>query len=147
MVSVELQNPEIILTPITDREKEQLENEFMGDEHLYVLYRLAHSEQIHIGMMSTSTRCYYPAIANVKNLKKATSMAFFYNGGSQLERNVSCIMDRPVYRVQPTDDRTVALYDVMNGTIDNELDISLEDVVDGNYTLKTETPFVFRKLK
>jgi len=145
MVSVRLKNPDIILTPITDEEKEQFENDFMGDEHIYVLYRLPNSEEIYIGMMSSSMRKYFPSIANIWNLSSATSMAFFYNGGSKLERIASQITDRPVYRVRPSDDRRVSGYDVLNGTLENGLGIRLEDMVDGNYIENAETPAVPRK--
>ena len=145
MVSVRLRNPDIILTPITDEEKKQFESDFMGDESIYVLYRLPNSEGIHIGMMSSSMRKYFPSTANVWNLDSATSLAFFYNGCSELESSASQITDRPVYIVRPSDDRMVSGYDVLNGTPENGLRIWLEDVVDGNYTLNPETPSVLRK--
>lgn len=141
MVMVRLRNPNIILTPITNEEKELFEKDFMGDESLYVLYRLPNSEGIHIGMMSSLMRNYFSTTAN------ATSKAFFYNGCSNLENNASKITDRPVYRVSPSDDRMVSSYDILNGTSENGLRISLEDVVDGNYTLNVETPSVLRKTK
>lgn len=64
MVKVRLRNPDIILMPITDEEKKEIE-ERTGNENIYILYRLPNSEGIHIGMMSSSMRKYYPAIANV----------------------------------------------------------------------------------
>jgi hypothetical protein len=147
MVSVRLRNPDIILTPITNEEKIQFEKNFMGEESIYVLYRLPNSEGIHIGMMSSSMRKYFPSTANVWNIDSATSMAFFYNGCSELENNASQITDRPVYRVRPSDDRMVSSYDILNGTPENGLRIRLEDVVDGNYTLNSETPSKSRKLR
>ena len=119
----------------------------MGDERIYVLYRLPNSEGIHIGMMSSSMRKYFPSIANVQNLESATSLAFFYNGCSELESSASQITDRPVYKVRPSDDRMVYGYDVLNGTTENGLRIQLEDIVDENYTLNVETPSVQRKLR
>ncbi len=143
MVSVRLRNPDIILTPITEEEKKQIESKFMGDESIYVLYRLPDSEGIHIGMMSSSMRKYFPSAANVWNLDNAISMSFFYNGCSKLEEKASEITDRPVYRVRPSDDRMVSGYDVLNGTPENGLRIWLEDVVDGSYTLNAEaTPIL-----
>ena len=65
--------------------KKEIE-ERTGNENIYILYRLPNSEGIHICMMSSSMRKYYPAIANVWNIGSATSFAFFYNGGSDLER-------------------------------------------------------------
>ncbi|HIT21960.1 MAG TPA: hypothetical protein IAB56_03160 [Candidatus Scybalousia intestinigallinarum] len=135
MVSVELRNPDIILTPITEEEKQQIESNFMGDESIYVLYRLPNLEEIHIGMMSSSMRRYFPITANVWNLEKSISKAFFYNGSSELKNKAPTITDRPVYRVIATDDRIVSGYDILNGTPENGLRICLEDVVDGNYTL------------
>ncbi len=145
MVSVRLRNPDIILMPITDEEKQQFESDFMGDESIYVLYRLPNSEGIHIGMMSSSMRKYCPSIANVWYLDNATSLAFFYNGCLELESSTSQITDRPVYVVRPSDDRMVSGYDVLNGTPENGLRICLEDVVDKNYTLNPKTPSVLRK--
>ena len=147
MVSVRLRNPDIILTPITDEEKALFEKDFMGDESIYVLYRLPNSEGVHIGMMSSSMRKYFPTTANVWKLDNATSKAFFYNGCSELEKNALAITDRPVYRVRPSDDRMVSGYDVLNGTPENGLRIWLEDVVDGNYTINAKTPSVLRKSK
>jgi hypothetical protein len=92
-------------------------------------------------------RKYFPSTANVWNIDSATSMAFFYNGCSELENNASQITDRPVYRVRPSDDRMVSSYDILNGTPENGLRIRLEDVVDGNYTLNSETPSKSRKLR
>lgn len=135
MLSVRLKNPDIILTPITEEEKTQIESEFMGDESIYVLYKLPDSDAMHIGMMSSSMRTHFPGTANIWYLSEATSKAFFYNGCSELEEKAQGITDRPVYRVRPTDDRVVAGYDILNGTPDNGLRIFLEDVVDGQYSI------------
>lgn len=145
MVGVKLKNPDIILMPISNEEKEKYENEFMGDESIYVLYRLPDSEEIQIGMMSTSMKKYFPLTANVGQLDNATSRAFFYNGASDLERRAMEITDRPVYRIRPSDDRTVVGYDVLNGTPENELRIWLEDVVDGRYTINSDISTVRTK--
>ena len=147
MISLKLNSPDIILTPITEEEKSMIESDFMGDEDIYVLYRLPNVKGIHIGMMSSSVRKYFPLMANVWNLDSACSKCFFYNGSSKLEHNASEIVDRPVYIVRPSDDRMVLSYDTLNGTLENGLKIELEDVVDGNYTLNVEKPSVLRKLK
>lgn len=140
MVSVRLRNPDIILMPITDEEAEELSKRFMGDEDIYVLYRLPEVEGIHIGMLSSSMREHFPMTANVWNLDEASSSALFYNGCSELERKAEEVTDRPVYRIRPTDDRMVAGYDVLNGTPENNLRVWLEDVVDGKYTVEPEIP-------
>ena len=142
MVRVRLKNPDIILMPISDEDKEQYEKEFMGDESIYVLYRLPDSEEIQIGMMSSSMRKYFPSTANVWQLDNATSKAFFYNGASDLAKKAMGITDRPVYRIRPSDNRTVDDYDVLNGTPENGLRVWLEDVVDGKYTIMADTPTV-----
>ncbi len=143
--NVKLRNPEIILIPITDDEKEKQEQKFMGDDDLYVLYKLPDSDQIQIGMLSSSMREYFPETVNVWDLIYATSKAYFYNGSSQMERDASQITDRPVYRIRPTDDRTVSEYDILNATDENNLSIRLEDVVDGNYMVEKTAPSTLRK--
>ncbi len=130
-----LKKPNIILMPISEKEKEAYLNDFLGDESVYVLYKLPESNDIHIGMISSSMRIYFPLTANALKLDEATTKAYFYNGGAELERKAMEITDRPVYRIRPTDERTVSGYDVINGTPDNGLRIWLDDVVDGNYTL------------
>ena len=130
-----LKNPNIILMPISEKEKEGYLNDLLGDESVYVLYKLPESNDIHIGMMSSSIKAYFPSTSNVWRLDEATTKAYFYNGGSVLENKAMEITDRPVYRIRPSDDRIVSGYDVINETPDNGLRICLDDVVDGNYTL------------
>ena len=48
------------------------------------------------------------------------------------------VTDRPVYRIRTTDGRTVAGYDVINGTNENGLRIWLDDVVEGKFTINPE---------
>lgn len=140
--NVRLQNPNIILTPITEDEKECIDK-----EDLYVLYKLPDSEQIQIGMLSPSIREHFPSTANIWNLIYATSKAYFYNGGSKLENEASQITERPVYRVSPTDDREVNEYDILNATDENNLAICLKDVVEGNYVVEKNSPSILRKTK
>lgn len=147
MISVRLKNPEVILTPITEEEKTGLEKEFMGDENIYVLYKLPDSGNIHIGMMSSSVRKYCPSVANVHQLEKATAMAFFYNGSSTLESNASNVTDRPVYRIVPTEDRVISECQILNGSPDNGLEVFLDDIVEGNYTLTTKKPSILQKMR
>ena len=142
-MKVRLRNPEIILMPITEQEKEKYENN-SWDGSLYVLYKTPLSEEIQIGMLSASMQRYFPATANVWNLEYATSKAFFYNGYSELEKNALKITDRPVYRIRPSDERTVLEYDILNATKENGLRIFLEDVVDGTYTIDGDTQYTHR---
>ncbi len=74
-------------------------------------------------------------MANVWQLDCATSKAYFYSGTSELREKAMEITDRPVYQIRPSDYRTVVGYDVLNGTVENGLKISLEDVVDGKNNL------------
>lgn len=147
MISVRLKNPELVLTPITNGEFEAAQKEFMGDESIYVLYKLPTSGNIHIGMMSSSVRKYCPEVANVWNLDEATSMAFFHNGGSELESKADSITDRPVYRIVPSGDRVVNECQILNGTPYNGLEVGLDDVVDGIYSVDAEKPAEFKKSK
>ncbi|MCI8347671.1 MAG: hypothetical protein HFJ12_06995 [Bacilli bacterium] len=141
-VNVRLRNPDIILIPITEDEKECLD-----EEDLYVLYKLPDSKQIQIGMLSPSMREYFPSTTNIWNLIYATSKAYFYNGGSELEAESSQITERPVYRVGPTDDRTVNEYTILNATDENNLSICLKDVIEGNYIVEKSSPSILRKTK
>lgn len=148
MISVRLKNPSIALVPISDLERESMEKRLFGDERLYVLYELPNYDGIHIGMLSESARRYTPDLANVGNLEYATSMAYFYNGGSQLLEDADEINDRPVYLVSPTDDRRVASYSLSNADKNVALSIRLEDVVNGEYTVvDKEKAAEFKKIK
>ena len=143
MIKVGLRNPEIILMPITEREKEKYEKD-SWDGSLYVLYKTPLSEEIQIGMLSASMQRYFPATANVWNLEYATSKAYFYNGCSELEKNAELVTDRPVYKIRPSDKRTVLGYDILNGTKENGLRVWLEDVVDGTYAIDEDPELVHR---
>ncbi len=143
MLRVRLNNPGIILVPISNREKEQLERaKDIGDENIYVLYKLPDSEIIQIGMMSSFVRRHSPSLANISYLDSATSKAYFYGGGSKLESNAMRITDRPVYRIIPSGKRTVSGYEVLNGTLENGLAILLDAVVDGEYIVNGETTII-----
>ena len=145
MINLKLKNSSIILMPITNEEKLLLENNFMNNEDIYVLYRLPDLNGIHIGMVSSLMKNYFPTTANVGTLNDAISKSFFYNGGSNLANNASKITDRPVYRIKPSDDRMVLDYEVLNNTSENGLNINLEDIVDGHYTLNAEKSSVLKK--
>ena len=142
---VRLKNPSLILKPITEEEKNAFESEFMGDEMIYVLYKKPGSATIHIGMMSSSMQKHFPATANVWGLNEAEASAYFYNGVSALEDMAMQITDRPVYRIEPTDERTVGHYEVLNGTKENGLRVWLDDILDGSYQITPETPTTERK--
>lgn len=126
MLGVRLKNPGIVLMPITEEEK----NSFESDNSLYVLYKLKDSEDINIGMMASYMQKYYPGLANVFELDNAVTKAFFYSGGSNLKYGADEVNDRPVYIINPDDDRVVDSYEIINN-----VNVSLEDVVDGNYTI------------
>ncbi len=136
-LQVRLKNPSIILMPITEEEKECLEKRrFVGNEAIYVLYKIPNCERVFIGMMAASTTTYFSGIANVWNLQYATEKAYFYNGGSELQRTAEEITDRPVYQIEPTDDRFVDNYAILNGTTENGFMIPLDDVLDGKFQIK-----------
>ena len=135
---IRLKNPSIILTPITEEEKDVLTKEFCGDMSIYVLYRRPMHEGIQIGMLSSSMRTHFSSTANYYQVEESEEKAYFYNGCSDLERIATEVTDRPVYKVRPNDDRTVAGYDVLNGTKVNNLRIWLEDILDGSYKINPE---------
>jgi len=144
---IKLKNPSIILTPITEEEKEVLTKQFMGEEDIYVLYRRPMCESVQIGMLSTSMRKYFSSTANYYGVEESNEKAYFYNGGSNLKTIAKEITDRPVYEVRPDNDRTVSGYNVLNGTRINNLRIWLNDILDGSYKINPESaPVLDRKV-
>ena len=59
----------IVLTPITEEEKD-----FLLNQNVYILYRTDQSDEIHIDMMSPSVSKYFPEIIN-KREKKVSSVS------------------------------------------------------------------------
>ena len=137
MARVRLNNPDIILMPLSNREKDNLERQFMGNESIYVLYRLPDSEEIHIGMMAESIRK-NSVIKNVKYLNKATTKAYFYDGASILYNKANEITDRPIYQVFPSNKRTVLGYNILNFDVSKNARVKLDDIVNGNTFLDDE---------
>lgn len=126
---------DMILTPITHEEKRKLEDMNMQD-NIIVLYRTMDSSEIEVGMLSRPIREYFPDLANIWKLSDAIDIAFFYGGNKEIGQNASKISDRPVYKITTTKKRTVAEYEVINGDIKNNLNIWLEDIIDGTYNLE-----------
>lgn len=121
MVGVRLDNPPIILMPLDENEIEQYAESFAS---LYLLYKDVESGQISIGIPSMQR--YSPSVGNMYGSEKSNEKKYFYNGGSELESQVDKIDDRPIYEIYPSDDRTVAGYQVLGG-----IQIRLEDVLCG----------------
>lgn len=126
MIQVGLKNPTLIIAPVSQEEA----NKGFGWGSLYVLYKKKNGE-VEIGKPDTVE--YFPATANMFGLGEATEKAFFYNGGSSLIESSPTINDRPIYSIQPSDDRKVANYDIINN-----VDIKLSDVLNGNFKVVTD---------
>ena len=97
---------------------------------LYASYKNKNGE-IEIGIPDMVE--YFPSTANMFGFSKATEKAFFYNGGSSLIESAPTINDRPVYSIQPSDNRKVAAYDIINS-----VDVKLSDVLNGNFKVVTD---------
>lgn len=121
MIQVRLKNPTLIITPVSE---EELEKGF-GWASTYVLYKNSQGE-VEIGIPDMME--YSPSIANMYGFGEATEKAFFYNGGSSLIEAAPTINDRPIYSIQPSDDRKVASYDIINN-----VDVKLSDVLNGSF--------------
>lgn len=138
-LNLKSKNAGIVLMPITEEEIKLIEKNPCGDEFIYILYKTTDdNDAIQIGMLSSSISKYSPDLANLWRLKDSTTMAYFYNGCSELSTIASGIIDRPVYRIIPKEDRTVDEYTILNATSNNGLDVSLSDVVDGKFKIDLE---------
>ncbi len=126
MIQVRLKNPTLIITPVS---QEELEKGF-GWGSTYVLYKNSQGE-VEIGIPDMME--YSPATANMFGFGEATEKAFFYNGGSSLVESATSINDRPIYAIQPSDDRKVARYDIINN-----VDVKLSDVLDGSFKVVSD---------
>ena len=117
MINVKLNNPPIILTPLTE---EEAKNNF-GFAELYVLY-LNSLKEVEIGIPDMEKYDYY--LSNMDGIENATKKAYFFNGGTYLKMKASEVTDRPIYEVFSTDDRKVVASSIINN-----VNIGLTDVL------------------
>lgn len=121
MINVKLNNPPIILTPLTE---EEAKNNF-GFAELYVLY-LNPLKEVEIGIPDMEKYDYY--LSNMDGIENATKKAYFFNGGTFLKMKASEVTDRPIYEVFSTDDRKVVASSIINN-----VNIGLTDVLNGKF--------------
>ena len=124
MINVKLNNPPIILTPLTE---EEAKNNF-GFAELYVLY-LNPLKEVEIGIPDMEKYDYY--LSNMDGIENATKKAYFFNGGTYLKMKASEVTDRPIYEVFSTDDRKVVASSIINN-----VNIGLTDVLNGKFQPK-----------
>lgn len=124
MINVKLNNPPIILTPLTE---EEAKNNF-GFAELYILY-LNPLKEVEIGIPDMEKYDYY--LSNMDGIENATKKAYFFNGGTYLKMKVSEVTDRPIYEVFSTDDRKVVASSIINN-----VNIGLTDVLNGKFQPK-----------
>ena len=132
---------DMIITPITTNERQELINMNMQDD-IVVLYRTNKSNDIQIGMLAESIRKYFPKLANLDKINEAYDLAYFVGNGKSVNIN---IYDRPVYLIKPTDNRTVGEYQLLNVDIDKSHNIWLEDILEGDYKPQEES-YSFRNI-
>lgn len=145
-LKVNLKNPDIILMPITEEEATHFGSRSYGDESIYLLYKTSDSEDvIQIGMLSSSVSKSSPDLANLWRVKDSTDIAYFYSGCIGLEQMAFDITDRPVYRITPNDDRTVSRYTILNATVENGLNVSLDDLLAGKFVIDSEETMVEKR--
>lgn len=126
MIQVRLKNPTLIITPVSQEEL----NEGFGWGSLYALYKNENGE-VEIGIPDMIE--YFPEIANMSGFSDATEKAFFYSGGSRLIESAPTINDRPIYSIQPSDDRKIEKYDIINN-----VNVKLSDVLNGTFKVTTD---------
>lgn len=106
---------------------------------LYVLYKNENGE-IEIGIPDMIE--YFSTISNMSGFDEATEKVLFYNGGSNLAKFAPYINDRPVYSIQPSDNRKVEIYDIINNS-----DVELLDVLYGNFKVDSDNIEEIKQLK
>lgn len=121
MINVKLNNPPIILTPLTEEEAKKN----FGFAELYVLY-LNPLKEVEIGIPDMEKYDYY--LSNMDGIENATKKAYFFNGGTYLKMKASEVTDRPIYEVFSTDDRKVVASSIINN-----VNIGLTDVLNGKF--------------
>lgn len=123
MISVGLKNPALVVMPISEDEVNK-EKDFSS---IYVLYKNKNDE-IEIGIPDMMK--YNAFLGNMYGWDNAGEKAFFLNGASLLQKMAPDIEDRPVYYIEPTDDRKVASYKIINS-----VNVKLTDILNGTFTI------------
>ena len=121
MINVKLDNPTIILTPLTEEEAKT----DLGFAGLYVLY-VNPLKEVEIGIPDMEK--YNVTLANMHGFENATKKAYFFNGETFLKIRASEVTDRPVYEILPSDDRKVVACNIIN-----DVNVGLTDVLNGKF--------------
>lgn len=99
---------------------------------LYVLYKNENGE-IEIGIPDMIE--YFSTISNMSGFDEAPA-------SSNLAKFAPYINDRPVYSIQPSDNRKVEIYDIINNS-----DVELLDVLSGNFKVDSDNIEEIKQLK
>lgn len=140
-----IRNDFMVLTPISQEEKDHAESTPYGAEHIVALYQLPDSDEIQIGLLSPLQNRFFSADANIENLKYATTVAYFHDGYTELGDMNGARVDRPVYLVYTTRKNTVKGARVLNANDENGLRIPLKDIVNGKVTIESSEPVVKKR--
>ena len=125
ITGVKFNEPSITMMPIRDDELE----EYLDTSFIYLLYKTINSEKINIGVPFMDS--YYPRLANMNGAEKSLEKKYFISNNNLLNQQIKDNTERPIYELFPDDDRTVSSYRCLGN-----LDIPLEDLLNGNYEIK-----------
>lgn len=130
----------IILVPITEDEKEHIESIF-GDfatQYIYVLFRTPSKGGIQIKKLNSY---------NKMKFHDHESRAYFYNENSN-NKNFDGWKGVPVYEIFKDVDDTVMEYNILNSTANNNLNVWLDDILNGAFQIvnnKNEEKKIYMK--
>lgn len=128
----------VVLVPITEEEKEDLEEHPSHASMIYEIYKIPGSESYQI--ISLKDKTAYPTKITTTLSQMATEKCFFFDGTSLIPYDSVEITDRPVYMVAPTDDNLVGGYQILNGIF-----VPLKQVIEHTYTFEPNGSFVYAR--
>lgn len=128
----------VVLVPLTESEKEELEEHPINPEEIYEIFRILGTDNYY--MMSLEAKRVNKESIPVAFSEVATEKAYFYNGTSHISYDAVDISDRPVYMVAPTDDSLVGGYQILNG-----YSVPLSEIIDHSFVIKPNGSFVYAR--
>ena len=119
----------LVLVPISENEREKLESlqKKLVSGSIYVLYK-DNNGTIKIGIPEMER--FFPETANMDGFLESNEKAFFFRGPTKYE-NVS---DRPIYKIKTDSNQNVIGYEIAN-----DINIELNDILNGNYVINADS--------
>lgn len=135
-MSYNIKSLNVILVPITDEEKKDIEDHLSFPDELYEIYKIPGTNKYY--MMPEDLKKQAPSSWAAKTEALATEKAYFYNGSSHINYDAVEITDRPVYMVAPTEESYVGGYQLLN-----LFNTPLASIIDGSFEIIPDGSFVY----